>query len=298
MRPFFCADDAKLTVSEKYDIITMASGALRTAGRRNMNYTLLTGACGGLGGAFAELLAGRGEPLFLTGRSRTRLNVLADSLSERYPHLPVECYPCDLTDSAQRQALFDYADEKSIGFSRLVYVAGVDIQKASERYTEAKIVLQARVNLEAAVSLTRYAMGRCPMNGTAEFLAIGSMSSSCPMPYFALYSATKKALEQYYVALHSELKGRAKVTVVLPGSIPTREDIKENIRTHGIIGRLSAKPPQAVAKAALKAVARNRRKKVIGFWNHIIYGATRLAPLSWKLSYVARHWSKTEKDAF
>ena len=36
-------------------------------------FTLVTGACGGLGGAFVRLLAERGEALFLTGRTEARL---------------------------------------------------------------------------------------------------------------------------------------------------------------------------------------------------------------------------------
>ena len=231
-----------------------------------MNYTLITGACGGLGGAFVRLLAERGEALFLA-------------------------------DSGSRQALFAYADARGIAFSRLVYVAGVDIQKAAEKYTEEKIVLQARVNLEGAVSLARGVFARRG-EGVCELLAVGSMSASCPMPYFALYSATKKGLEQFWVALRTEVKGRAKATVVLPGGIPTREDIVENIKTHGWFGRVSALPPEKVARAALKAVSRNRRKTVIGFWNKILYGLECVTPLSLRLRVIAKIWGRTEKDAF
>ncbi len=263
-----------------------------------MEYTLLTGACGGLGGAFARLLAERGQALYLTGRSEVRLAALKAELRQKFPALPVETFACDLTDSARRMALFAHADACGMRFSRLVYVAGVDTQKAVERYTEEKIVLQARVNLEGAVSLVRGVLSRCDLNGTPEFLAVGSMSAACPMPYFALYSATKKALEQFFIALHRELKGRAKVTVVLPGGIPTREDIKENIRSHGFFGRVSALPPRTVALASLRAVQKNRASKIVGFWNHIIYAATRLAPQRVRLAYIASVWSKTEKDAF
>ena len=118
------------------------------------------------------------------------------------------------------------------------------------------------------------------------------------MPYFALYSAAKKGLEQLFVALHEEWRGRADVTVVLPGGIPTREDIKENIRSHGWFGRVSALPPRTVAERALKALSRNKRRAVIGFWNKLLYGATRLVPLSLRLRFVARMWSRTQKDAF
>lgn len=261
-------------------------------------YSLITGACGGLGGAFVELLAKAGQPLFLTGRSEERLSELKRSLHERYPALEIDDYPCDLTDRDSRQRFFSYIDKAGATFDRLIYVAGADTQMAFERYSEEKLVFQTRVNFEGAVSFTRGVMARCPLDGKSEFLAVGSVSALYPMPYFALYSATKKALEQFYLALHVELKGRAKVTCVLPGAIPTREDIKENIKTQGIWGKLAALPPTVVAQKSLKAVERNRRRTTIGFWNRAMRLATALLPMSVKLKYIARRWSKTEKDAF
>ncbi|MGN0822467.1 MAG: hypothetical protein ACI4NG_01710, partial [Candidatus Gallimonas sp.] len=87
-------------------------------------------------------------------------------------------------------------------------------------------------------------------------------------------------------------------TCVLPGAIPTREDVKKNIRAQGVWGRLAAKSPRAVAEASLKAVKKNRRTAVIGFWNRLMRAATALLPLSLKMRFIARRWSKTEKDAF
>ena len=118
------------------------------------------------------------------------------------------------------------------------------------------------------------------------------------MPYFALYSATKKGLEQYFVALREEWKGRAKVTVVLPGGIPTRKDIRENIAAHGWFGRVSALPARTVAERSLRAVQKNRRRVVIGFWNKLLHALMCVVPLSVKLRVIARIWIKTEKDAF
>ncbi len=263
-----------------------------------MNYTLVTGACGGLGGAFVRLLAMRKEALFLTGREEHRLAALAERLHAEDPTLRVEYFPCDLADGRSRNRFFAYADSVNARFSRLVYVAGADVQKAFEKYTEEKLVMQARVNFEGAVSFTRAVMARSDLDGTSEFLAVGSVSGLYPMPYFALYSATKKALWQFYSALHAELKGRAKVTCVLPGAIPTREDVKEYIRKQGLWGKLAALPPEKVAEKSLKAVQKNRRSLIVGFWNKMMYIFTALIPLSLKLKFIAKKWSKTEKDAF
>lgn len=262
-----------------------------------MNYTLVTGACGGLGGAFVRILAERGEPLFLTGRSEEKLAALAETVKERYG-VAVDFFPCDLADERSRRRFFVNCDRVGARFSRLVYVAGVDVQKAFEKYTEEKLLLQTRVNLEGAVSFTRSVMARADLDGDTEFLAVGSMSGVYPMPYFALYSATKRALEQFYTALRVELKGRARVTCVLPGGIPTREDIKENIKTQGLWGRLSSLPPETVARKSLSAVKKNRRSAVIGFWNRLLRVVTAPVPQSVRLAYIAKRWKKTEKDAF
>lgn len=281
------------------------TGAQEKAGVENAGaetadarFTLVTGACGGLGGAFVELLAERGEPLFLSGRSSERLALLAQNLHEKYPALPVKYCACDLTDGESRAALFAYCDEEKIALGRLVYVAGVDTQMAFEKYDEARIVFQTRVNLEGAVSLINGFLRRAALDGDTEILCVGSMSAITPMPYFALYSATKKGLEQFCGGLRTELKGKAKVTCVLPGGIPTRDDIKQNIEEHGFWGRVSAKSPRAVAEASLKAVHRNKRKKIVGFWNKVIRFFSSLAPMPLRLKVIAKMWKGTEKDHF
>ena len=263
-----------------------------------MNYTLVTGSCGRLGGAFVRLLAEKGEPLFLTGREEGRLARLAEDLRAKYPQLQIEYFPCDLTDEKSRKRFFAYADGGKARFSRLVYVAGADVQKGFEKYSEEKLILQTRVNFEGAVSFTRAVMARSDLDGTAEFLAVGSVSGLYPMPYFALYSATKKALWQFYAALRTEVRGKAKVTCVLPGAIPTREDVKEYIAKQGLWGKLAALPPEKVAKKSLKAVQKNRRSVVVGFWNKLMHIFTAPVPLPLKLKFIAKKWSKTEKDAF
>ncbi len=265
---------------------------------QSYRFTLITGACGGLGSAFCEELASRGEPLFLTGRSEAVLRARAEDLRARYPALEVRFRAADLADEESRLALLGELSTQGIGLKRLVYVAGIDTQMALGRYDEARVVAQCRVNLEGAVSLLRGALSLSALDGNTELLAVGSMSGVSPMPYFALYSATKKALEQVCAGLHEELRGRAKVTCVLPGSIPTRDDIKENIRSHGFIGRLSAKSPRAVAVASLKAVRRNRRRKIVGGWNHLIYLCSVLCPTSLRMRFIARMWKRTEKDFY
>lgn len=262
----------------------------------NGGYTLISGATGGVGRAFVFACAGRGN-LFLTARSAERLAALKDEVLRAHPGIEVDCYPCQLTDERSRAELYDYIESKGYTFVRLCNVAGVDIQKAFEKYTEEKIVFQCRVNVEATLSLTRFFLAH--REKQAEIVTVGSISGVYPMPYFAIYSATKCALASFFSSLRLELKGEGvKVTTVQPGGIPTRPDIIEDIKGQGLWGRLSSKPASFVAERSLRAVAKNKRIYTPGFWNRVIATAPRIVPLSWRMHFIANRWKKLEKDAF
>ena len=181
--------------------------------------------------------------------------------------------------------------------SLLANVAGADIQKGLEEYTQDKISFQCRVNFEGAVALSKFAIENRAED--LEIVNVSSVSGIYPMPYFAIYSATKSALTSFSVALREELKNQnVAVTAVLPGAMPTREDIKEQIQGQGAWGKLAAKSPASVAEASLKAVSKNKRKVIIGFWNKVMRIGTCWMPTSWRLAFIARRWSKISKDAF
>ena len=262
-----------------------------------ISYALITGATGGLGKAFVYALAKRGDALFLTARNEEKLQALQAELVEKYPQCKIVIFAADLAKEADRYALNEKLIAENTVLHLLVNVAGADVQKAFTEYTQEKITMQCRVNFEAAVSTCRMAIERKAER--LQIINISSVSGIYPMPYFAIYSAAKSALTSFSVSLREEMKGKGvSVTAVLPGAMPTREDIQTQIKGQGLWGKLAAKSPQWVAEYSLKAVKRNKRKVIPGFWNKAMRVATAWMPLSWKLRFVAKRWSKISKDAF
>ena len=260
-------------------------------------YALITGATGGLGKAFVYTLAARGENLLLTGRSAEKLALLKADLQEKYPQADVRVYPADLSSEDSRAKMMEEITSEGLLVSTLVNVAGADVQKGLTEYTQEKIAFQCRVNFEAAVSMCRFAIERKAER--LEIVNISSVSGIYPMPYFAIYSATKGALTSFSQSLRAEMKGKnVAVTAILPGAMPTREDIKEQIKGQGLWGKLAAKTPEAVAKASLKAVRKNKGKVIVGFWNKVMRVSTCWLPTAWRLKFIANRWSKISKDAF
>ena len=260
-------------------------------------YALVTGATGGLGKAFVYVLAERGDNLLLTGRSEEKLVKLQAELQEKYPQIEVRIYPADLSNEASRYAMMEKIAADGLTVSLLANVAGADVQKGLSEYTQEKIAFQCRVNFEAAVSMCHFAIAHKAER--LEIVNVSSVSGIYPMPYFAIYSATKGALTSFSQSLRAEMKGKnVAVTAILPGAMPTRDDIKEQIKGQGLWGKLAAKTPEAVAKASLKAVRKNKRKVIVGFWNKLMRIGTCWLPTSWRLKFIANRWSKISKDAF
>ena len=261
-----------------------------------MLYTFISGATGGIGRAFTFECAKLGYNLFLTVRSNQKLADLEKEVTSEF-NVNVLTFACDLTNAEKRKEMVEFADQNQVVFDRIINVAGVDIQKAFEDYTQEKLLFQIRVNAESTLHLTYELLKRRAEK--TEVLTISSMSGVSPMPYFAVYSATKSMLTNFFTALHYELKDKGvKVTTVLPGGVPTREDIKEDIKRQGLWGKLSSKTPEYVAKKSLKKVAKNQDIYIPGFFNKLLYCIIKIMPRSWVLGFIKNRWKKQTKDAF
>ena len=259
-----------------------------------MGYSLVTGATGVLGKEFCKRLV-LTDDLFLTGRSLEKLTLLKAELLQINPTAKILFFPADLTDINERKNLFAYADENGVKFGGAFLVAGVDTQKAFEKYTPEKITFQTRVNFESVVDLTHGVLTRREKD--LKVLAVASMCGTVPMPYFALYSATKSAVINFFQALRYEVKD-AKITTLIPGSIPTRDDIKKDIELQGWTGKASAKSPEFVVEKALKGLAKNKAKVIPGAFNKVVYFFEKITPTFIRNAIIANKFKNKEKDNF
>lgn len=197
-------------------------------------------------------------------------------------------------ERGRQKKLFDYADENGIKFSGYIGVAGADIQKEFLKYTPEKVVFQIRLNFEANVAVCHAVLKRRAAN--LKILSVSSMSGSTPMPYFAIYSATKSALINFYTSLRFEVKD-AKITVLAPGGIPTREDVKRDIEIQGWTGKLSAKPAEFVVKKALKGLEKNKRLVIPGFSTSSFTGLKNRSDAR-KMQFRCKKWKTRKRTHF
>lgn len=261
-----------------------------------MEYTLITGACGGLGKVFVENLYAQNKNLILIGRDINRLELLKSKIFKKDKG-DVKCYQVDISNNAQVLDLFNLLENQNIKINGLYYIAGVDIQKPFIEYSYEKIILQARVLYEGALLFTKFSLKNKAEN--LKILVVSSACGFCPMPYFSEYASLKGALISFYKGLKSEVdKKCVKISVVCPSSIPTRQDIKEDIIKQGFTAKLLKKSPEFVAKKSLKGLDKNKTVIIPGFFNKVVYFLNKITPPCIRNKIIIKKFKNKQKDAF
>src|SRR4249920_1138278 len=176
---------------------------------------LVTGASSGIGQATAELLTNAGYTVY--GTSRRGGGASARSFEMLALDVTSDASVADaVTQLMQRQGRIDL----------LVNNAGFGVAPAG---AEESSIEQAQsifdTNFFGIVRMTRAVVPRMRQQGGGRIINIGSVLGFLPMPYGALYAATKHAIEGYSESLDHELRTRGiRVSVIEPAYTKTPFD--------------------------------------------------------------------------
>ena len=194
-----------------------------------MEYSIITGACGGLGKVFVTSLYEKKKNLILLGRDIKRLELLKSKIYKD-GFGDVKCFQVDISNKDEVVNLFTLLEKERIKIDGLYYVAGVDIQKPFIEYTYDKIVMQARVVYEGALLFTNFALKN--KANLLNILVVSSACGFCPMPYFSEYASLKGALISFYKGLKCEVdKKQVKITKIVNQALKiVKKQAKQKMR--------------------------------------------------------------------
>lgn len=236
-----------------------------------MKYTLITGACGGLGRAFVTLCAENKENLILTGTSEKKLTALISEFKEKFDGIDVKTFVCDLSKPSDRENLVKMIVEEKYEVSRLINNAGLIIEGDLERYTDEEIASCTEINCVGTLDLTKKLLKIRNKQELFEVLTVSSVASFYPIPHFGVYAATKAFLTSMMTSLAIEYKKQNVVfTTTCPGGMATNDNMKESIKSMGFGGKLSTLDTIKVAKISLRALKKKKATVVPGFFNKFL----------------------------
>jgi NAD(P)-dependent dehydrogenase (short-subunit alcohol dehydrogenase family) len=227
---------------------------------------LVTGASSGIGEATAHRLSTAGYKVYGTSRRGARAGQRS-----------FEMLPLDVTSDASVDAAIKELMRLEGRIDLLVNNAGFGVAPAG---AEESSLDQARsifeTNFFGVVRMTRAVVPHMRRQGNGRIINIGSVLGFLPMPYGALYAATKHAIEGYSESLDHELRTWGiRVSVIEPAYTKTQFDANflepdskldeyREVRA-ALAGTLievmaAADPPGVVADVVLRAASAVRPK--------------------------------------
>jgi len=190
---------------------------------------LITGASKGLGTAFAKALAARGANVVLVARSTEKLDGLAQSLASQYD---VQCIALsiDLTAPNAAQLVERELDARGLVVDLLVNNAGLGHSGAFLSHDVLAEQASIQLNIQALVGLAHVLGSRMAAAKRGGIINIASNASFQPVPYMAVYAATKAFVLSFSEALRYELANDGvQVMASCPG--PTATSFFEGTKT-------------------------------------------------------------------
>jgi len=235
---------------------------------------LITGASSGIGEGFARALGARGLQLILIGRDELRLRAVVNQLRERH-QIRVESILIDLAEPDAPERLKTAVDQLGLSPDILVNNAGIGAIGAFADLSLERQLDMMRVNVEALTALTALFLPAMLQRGYGGIVNVSSAAGLQPLPYYAVYGASKAFVNSFSQALWAEVRtSGVRVIAVCPGPVAdTRFGERAGGSSLGKFPGLAARrlqPREAVVAEALGGLSRGAPLVVPGFTNRLL----------------------------
>lgn len=224
---------------------------------------LVTGASSGIGLAFSRALAERGANIILSARSEDKLNDLAKELLKGRD-IWVKVIPSDLSEIKGAKQLLDKA--KNIKVDILINSAGFGKWTSFTDQPLSTYRDMLNLNIGAVVELSYSFLPLMSDKKLSGVINVASTAAFQPVPYQAVYAASKSFVLNFSEALAGEYHDKGlRVLALCPGYTDTSFMDVANGNPTG----MARSTPEEVVAAALKAFAKNKPYVVPGVSNYI-----------------------------
>ncbi|PJM77319.1 SDR family NAD(P)-dependent oxidoreductase [Bifidobacterium felsineum] len=192
-----------------------------------MDIAIITGSSSGLGREFARHIANRYQQLdeiWLIARRRERLKALASELASS-THAAFRVVPLDLADSSNYGGLGELlADAKPV-IRVLVNNAGYEREGLLRDMEPDDMLAMIDLNVKGMTMINRTCL---PYMSRGSFeIVTGSVSAFAPMPWQAVYGASKAYVRSLVFAIREEERRRGvNIMLLSPGNMDTEMNVR------------------------------------------------------------------------
>lgn len=234
-----------------------------------MKTALITGASGGIGKELSILFAKNGYNTVLVARNIEKLDKLSDELQGKYK-VKTLALKFDLSIQGSAQKLYDELKEREMDIDFLINNAGFGDFGALSADKLEKYQNMLNLNIVALTELTTLFVEDMKARKFGKIMNVASTASFQPLPYFAVYAATKAYVLSFSEALHFELKKfGVTVSALCPGPTITNFAAAADVEKSPMFEKGKGMTALKVAEIGYKGMMANKMTIVTGFGNKL-----------------------------
>lgn len=249
-----------------------------------MRYTnktaLITGASAGLGAEFAEQLAAKGADLVLCARRLERLQVLAQTLREKYG-VRVEVLAQDLAEAEGATALLAELERRGLSIDILINNAGYGLPGVLVSQPWSAHARSLQLMLTAPTQLCRALLPQMQEKGFGRVINVASLAGLVPP---SAGHTTYGAIKSYLIRVSESMAlehGQAliKILALCPGFTYTEFHDANGARARvGALPKIVWMDAATVVRQGLDAVESGKRVYVNGWINFFLATLAKVLP--------------------
>ncbi|HEY0658611.1 MAG TPA: SDR family oxidoreductase [Pyrinomonadaceae bacterium] len=231
-----------------------------------MKVTLITGASGGIGEAFARRLAAEKHNLVLVARTERKLHELCDELMLKH-NITAHYVAIDLSVPAADLRLFEETEKHGMQIEWLINNAGYGSMGDFAAMDLERELDMINLNISVLVGLTHRYLQQMRERKSGAIINVASTAGFQPVPFMATYAATKAFVRSFSEAIAEENRPyNITVTALCPGPTDTNFFSVADAKPLQIKGMQS---PEAVVEAALSGVKKGKASVISGWTNYV-----------------------------
>ena len=261
-------------------------------------YTLITGASIGIGKAIAECCGARGMNLILISLPGENLEEFSYSIASKH-RIKTFFLELDLTTPQASRVVFNWCKEQDLQVNILVNNAGIGYQGNFSDFDTSFYENLLGLNVITLTLLTREFLPELKRQRNARILNVSSFGGFYPMPFKAVYAASKSYVTTFSEALHEELKNTSvSVSTLCPAGVDSFDDSSKRIDKIGWIAKFGRLTPSDVAEAAVKGMLKQKRRIIPGAMNVFFHYLSRPLPTrikAWLVHFVLSKFHHSPK---
>ena len=255
-------------------------------------YCLVTGASHGIGKAISYEWASRGVSIVAVSIDSNSLKELKQDIETNHK---VSCLTLtkDLLDINAPKEILDWCVENNIYIQILINNVGLGSTASFQDTTLDFDLSLVKLNVFPMIQLTKLFLPDLKKFDKSFVLNMSSLGSFRPIPYKAVYSASKAFIYSFSKAIYSELKNDSVyVSVSCPAGVYTNEAAVKRIKVSGKIGKWTSLNANIVANYIVNGMLNGKRLIIPGVGAKFLMFIMKLLPENFNRWMIVRNMKR------